>query len=185
MKQKLLNLRFLLFVNLFSLAGYYIFVPLYAVFAAQFSISPKTISLIWGLYSLATACLILVFGRFENHKSKGKMAVFGYFIYALGALSFLLVHNERMLVVVLLFNALGAGITLPAYKAMFARNNLKGRESEQWSWLDAGNMVAAALGASIGGLVIGEFGFRGLFIAMATVQFIAALVAFKTFYRTT
>ncbi len=111
------------------------------------------------------------------------MIVLGYFIYALGALAFLLVHDERSLILVLAFNALGAGVTLPAYKTMFAKSEVKGKESEQWSWLDAGNMFAASLGAGIGGVIIGTYGFNGLFIIMASVQGIAAIIAYQTFHR--
>jgi DHA2 family metal-tetracycline-proton antiporter-like MFS transporter len=181
MKQK--QLKFLLFVNLFSLAGFYTFAPLYALFAHSFGLNPKTISFIWSGYSLVTALFILLMGKIENKMKKGRMVVLGYCIYAIGALSFLAVHNERSLIIVLIFNALGAGITLPAYKTMFARSEARGRESEQWSWLDAGNMFAAALGAGIGGLIIGAFGFHGLFITMATIQTIAAFIAYKAFYR--
>jgi DHA1 family bicyclomycin/chloramphenicol resistance-like MFS transporter len=182
-KQK--QLKYLLFVNLFSLAGYYTFAPLYALFAHGFGLTPKTISLIWGGYSLVTAVFILVMGKIENKMKKGRMIVLGYFIYAFGALSFLLVHNEKSLIIVLIFNALGAGVTLPAYKTMFAKSEARGKESEQWSWLDAGNMFAAALGAGVGGLIIGAFGFRGLFITMATIQILAAFVAYKAFYYKT
>jgi len=183
MKQK--RLKFLLLVNLFSLAGYYTFAPLYALFAHGFGLDPKLISLIWGGYSLVTALFILSMGKIENKMKKGKMIVLGYFIYAIGALSFLLVHNEQSLIIVLILNAIGAGVTLPAYKTMFAKSEARGKESEQWSWLDAGNMFAAALGAGIGGLVIGAFGFRGLFITMATIQTVAAFVAYKAFYYKT
>lgn len=110
------------------------------------------------------------------------MIVVGYCIYGLGALAFLLVHSEKSLIIVLALNALGAGVTLPAYKTMFAKSESKGKESEQWSWLDSGNMFAAALGAGIGGLIIGFDGFRGLFITMATIQILAAFVAYKAFY---
>jgi MFS family permease len=122
-------------------------------------------------------------GKIENKMKKGKMIVIGYFVYAIGALSFLLVHDEKSLIIVLLINALGAGITLPAYKTMFAKYETKGKESEQWSWLDAGNMFAAAIGAGIGGLIIGAFGFHGLFITMAIIQTLAALKAYGALYR--
>ena len=180
MKQK--QLKFLLFVNLFSLAGYYTFAPLYALFAHSFGLSPKTISLIWGGYSLVTALFILLMGKLENKMKKGRMVVLGYFIYAFGALSFLMVNNEKSLIIVLMLNALGAGVTLPAYKTMFAKSEIKGKESEQWSWLDAGNMFAAAIGAGVGGLIIGAFGFHGLFITMASIQIVAAFVAYKVLY---
>ncbi len=180
-KQK--RLRYLLFVNLFSLVGFYTFSPLYALFAHGFSLNPKQISLIWGGYSLTTAFFILIMGKLENKRKKGRLVVIGYFILSLGALSFLQVHSESSLIIVLMINSLGAGITLPAYKTMFANNEDKGRESEEWSWLDAGNMFAAAVGAGIGGIIIGIYGFKGLFIAMATIQIIAALVAYKVFYK--
>ena len=182
MKQK--QLRFLLFVNLFSLTGYFTFAPLYALFAHSFGLTPKSISLIWGEYSLVTALFILLMGKVENKMKKGKMIVIGFFIYALGALAFLLVHDEKSLIIVLTFNALGAGVTLPAYKTMFAKSESKGRESQQWSWLDAGTMFAAALGAGLGGIIIGTFGFHGLFIAMASIQLVAAVVAYNVFYNT-
>lgn len=171
-----------MFVDLFSLAGYYTFAPLYALYAHTFGITPKNISLIWGAYSLLMACFILIFGKYENKKKKGKLVVAGYFIYALGALLFLAVHDEKTLCLVLAFNALGAGVTLPAYKTLFAKSESKGKESEQWSWLDAGNMFASALGAGLGGLIIGAFGFRGIFITMSAIQLIAAVVAYKVLY---
>jgi DHA1 family multidrug resistance protein-like MFS transporter len=180
-KQK--RLKYLLLINLFSLIGFYTFAPLYAIFARGFSLNPKSISLIWGGYSLATAIFILLMGKLENKRKKGRLVVTGYFIYSIGALLFLTVHSEKALIVVLAINALGAGITLPAYKTMFAHNESRGKESQQWSWLDAGNMFAAAIGAGIGGLIVGIYGFKGLFITMATIQFIAAFVAYKVFYR--
>lgn len=182
MKRKPKSLRYLLFVDLFSLAGYYTFAPLYALYAHTFAISPKNISLIWGGYSLLMALFILFFGKYENQKSKGRLVVAGYFIYACGALLFLVVHNTRSLELVLACNALGAGVTLPAYKTLFAKNESRGKESEQWSWLDAGNMLASAAGAALGGVIVGEFGFRGIFITMASIQFIAAIVAYKALY---
>jgi len=185
MKAKQKSLRYLLFVNLFSLTGYYTFAPLYALFAHNFNITPKHISLIWGGYSLLTALFILAFGRYENMRKKGKLVVLGYFIYAIGALLFLTVHDEKSLEIVLVFNALGAGVTLPAYKTLFAHNELRGKESEQWSWLDAGNMFAAAAGGALGGLIVGTYDFRGIFITMAAIQIVAAVVAYRFLYKLT
>lgn len=182
MKQKQRSLKYLLFVNLFSLVGYYTFTPLYALFAHGFSITPRTISLIWGGYSLLTALFILLFGKYENRRRKGRLVVLGYFVYACGALLFLSVHDEKSLIIVLACNALGAGITLPALKTLFAKSESRGKESEQWSWLDAGNMFAAAIGGALGGLIIGTFGFRGIFVTMASIQLVAAIVAYRALY---
>ena len=114
MKQK--QLKFLLFINLFSLVGYYTFAPLYALFAHSFGLTPKAISFIWSGYSLITALFILLFGKFENRKKKGRMVVFGYFIYAIGAFSFLLVHSKKALIIVLLISRM-----YEAYSPLFTR----------------------------------------------------------------
>jgi len=71
---------------------------------------------------------------------------------------------------------------MPAHKTLFAKNESRGKESEQWSWLDAGSMFAAAAGSALGGLLIGAFGFHGIFVAMAGIQFVAAVVAYRALY---
>lgn len=154
------------------------FTPLYALFAHSLDISPRYISIIWGMYSLLLATFLLIFGAWENNRRKSSALIVGYFVCSIGSLSFLLVNSVQALIAVLALNALGGGITMPAHKTLFARNESKGRESQQWSWLDAGNMFAAAVGGVLGGVVISAFGFNGIFVAMAVIQFAAACVAY-------
>ena len=112
------------------------------------------------------------------------MITIGYFLFAVGSLLLVRVTSELGLVIALSVNALAAGITFPAYKTMFAKRESKGKESEQWAWLDASNMFAAAIGAALGGLIIGYFGFRELFISMAVLQLFAAVIVSRSFYYT-
>ncbi len=176
---KLKKIKFLLYIYIFSQVGFYIFAPLYALFAKSIDISPRYIGFIWSAYSMLSAIFILLFGKFENHRRKEKYVKLGIYIYPIADLLFLMVHSPTGLVLVLGFNALGAGITFPALKTMFARNQKKGRESEEWSWMDSSNMFAGATGAAIGGVVIGFYGFKGLFITMAIIQFVAAIMAHR------
>ena len=44
-------------------------------------------------------------------------------------------------------------------------------------------MFAAALGSALGGIIVGIYGFRGIFITMAIIQAVAALVAYKSLYK--
>jgi len=126
---------------------------------------------------------VLLFGKLENGKSKGKMLVMGYFGCAIGAASFLLVNDRTSLIAVLIINAIAGGMILPAYKTLFAKNESKGRESEQWSWLDAGTTFSAAAGSAIGGVIVGLYSFEGIFTAMAAIQLTAAVVAYKVIYN--
>lgn len=181
-KRKQVNLRYLLYVNFISLIGFYVYAPLYALFAQSLEINPQTIAYVWSGYSGLLALSVLFFGKLENRRSKGRMLVLGYFGCAVGALLFLAVQNQTSLMLVLAFNALASGMTLPAYKTLFAKNEARGRESEQWSWLDAGTMFSAAVGSALGGLIIAQYGFEGIFIAMAVLQLAAAVIAYKAIY---
>lgn len=127
------NLKYLLFVNLFSLIVFYTYAPLYALSADSLGIGAKDISFIWSGYSLLTAVAVLVFGKFENGNNKGRLLVVGYFGCAIGALLLLWAHDTVSLIFALAINAIAAGMTLPAYKTLFAKNESHGRESEQWS----------------------------------------------------
>lgn len=174
---KISKIKILIIINLVSLTGFQLFVPLYALFASNVGANPTQISLIWSYYSLIMAAMIFMMGKIENHRSKERFLVIGYFLYAIGAYSFLFVQNVPMLVAVLTLNAVGSGIALPAYKTVFAESEDEGRESEEWAWFDSSSMLAAASGAALGGIVIGFFGFTGLFVVMGSIQLAAAIIA--------
>src|SRR5688572_28667617 len=165
LKQK--QLRFLLFVYLLSQVAFYSFAPLYALFAQDLNLDLKSISFIWSGYSLLTAVFILLMGKLENKQQKGRMILLGFLLFAVSSLFLLTVSSRETLMLALGINALASGITFPAYKTMFAKSETKGKESEQWAWLDAGNMLSSAVGASAGGIIVATFGFQGLFMSMA------------------
>lgn len=177
------KLKIIILANLISFIGYQFFVPFYALFAKDIGADIRSIGFIWSFYSILTAITMLIFGRLENNYSKEKIVVYGFFVYSIGAFAFLLVNNITMLMLVLAFNALISGITIPAYKTLFTKLQDKGRESEEWSWLEASNMIAISVGSAIGGIVLAIFGFNGLFIIMGTIQFVAGVIMYKSLKR--
>ncbi len=183
MKKIKSRLKFLLGIYLLSQVSFYVFSPLYALFGKSLNMTPKSIGFIWGTYTLASAFFILVFGKFENKKKKEGFIKLGMLIYVASDLLFLFVHNPESLLLVLLLAAVGSGVTFPSIKTLFARNENKGRESEEWSWMDSGNMLAASIGAFIGGTIISLYSFKGLFIAMAVIQALAFLLSSQAFKK--
>lgn len=177
------KLKIIILANLISFIGYQFFVPFYALFAKDIGADIRSIGFIWSFYSILTAITMLIFGKLENNYSKEKIVVYGFFVYSIGAFAFLLVNNITMLMLVLAFNALISGITIPAYKTLFTKLQDKGRESEEWSWLEASNMIAISVGSAIGGIVLAIFGFNGLFIIMGTIQFVAGVIMYKSLKR--
>jgi MFS family permease len=177
LKQK--KLKFLLFVYLLSQVAFYSFAPLYALFATDLDLDLKSISFIWSGYSFLTALFILIMGKLENKQDKGRMVVLGLSLLTICSVLLVTANDQSSLMIALAVNALGSGVTFPAYKTMFAQNQTTGRESEQWAWLDAGNMLSSAIGAGAGGMLVAVFHFQGLFMSMAVMQFLATIVAYK------
>ncbi len=172
------QLKFLLTAFLVMQIGFYAFAPLYALYARGLGVSPRDIGLLWGAYSLASALLILVLGRFQNRRPKEKFIKAGLVMFVASDVTLLGVRTLEGLIVFLALGAIGSGLFFPAQKTLFAKVQNRGRESEEWAWLDSGNMFAAAIGSSIGGLILGLYGFRSLFVVMTLFQLTAALLAF-------
>ncbi|MEX2043321.1 MAG: MFS transporter [Patescibacteria group bacterium] len=170
----------LLFSNYLNLFGFSLFTPLYALFATQVGAGPELVGISWSFYTFVTAVMVLLFGRLETRiKDPGKAVVAGYFLLAIGAAAFLLVDNIVELFVVQAFNAIGAGMLLPAWKATYADDQHRGKETQQWALYDGGNMLFTAAGAAAGGIVLATAGFRGIFMVMAVLQFVAAIYSLR------
>lgn len=171
------KLKLFLTVYLLSQVGFYIYLPLHALFASGLHIAPKDIALLWSYFSLLTAILILVFGKIENTRKKETFLAVGMLFYIIADLLLLVVGSFAGLAGTLTIHAFAGGMTFPAVKTLFAKNETRGRESEEWSWMDSGNMFAAAVGSAIGAIVLILDNFKGIFLSMAVMHLLAGIVA--------
>lgn len=174
----MLRLRYLLFANYLNLFGFFLFSPLYALFATGIGAKPQLVGLFYAVNTLASACMIFAFGRVEDKiKDKRKFVVFGYFWLSAAAFSFMLVHNIMTLIVVQIVNAIGTGILTPAWKATYSRIEDRGKEASEWSFYDGGNLLASSAGAALSGIILATYGFHAIFITMGLIQLLAAFVS--------
>ena len=128
----------------------------------------------------AAALMIILFGKYEDRiKNKEKLVVIGYFLMAAGAASYLLVSSIGELFAVQLFNAIGVGLLTPAWRTAYAKSEDKGRETEEWAFMEGGNRFFIATGAVIGGFILKYYSFKAIFVVMAVLQLGAALVAMR------
>lgn len=178
------SLRYLLVSNYLNLLGFALFSPFYALFALRIGAGAFQTGAAWAVYTAVSGVVIIVFGRVEDKISdKRPLVVAGYFWLALGALSFLLVKSTTSLFVVQAFNALGAGILLPAWKCAYGKGEDKGREASEWSLFDGGNMLCTAAAALAGGYLVKQYGFHSIFILMFCIQLVAAFVSTNLLVR--
>lgn len=180
MKQIKPSLRFLLACNYLNMLGYSMFAPLFALFAAGIGATPLDIGIGWAIYTIFAGILIILFGRLEdNTPNRLVLIVGGYFWLAAIALLFLFVDDIKTLYLVLALSAVGVGMQVPASRAVFSAVEDKGREASEWSLFDGGNRIVMGVAAIGGGLLVKLQGFDAVFIAMFTIQLLAAIVSLR------
>jgi MFS family permease len=163
------------FVNNFGLS---FFTPLFALFVTNIDKNPAMVGFAWSVNMLVLATMILIFGRYENKLDHlEKLVVLGYLLMAVGALSYLLVHNIWQLFAVQAFNAIGVGMSMPAFRTLFTTAEDKGKITVEWSFTDANIRYATAAGAMVGGLVLKFGGFSDLFVLIAAFELFSAGIA--------
>jgi MFS family permease len=96
---------------------------------------------------------------------------------AVGALSYLLVHNIWQLFAVQAFSAIGLGMSMPAFRTLFTKAQDKGMITVEWSMADANIRFAMAAGATVGGLILKFGGFNDLFMLIAAFELFSAGIA--------
>ena len=107
------------------------------------------------------------------------IVVIGYFLMAAGAAAYLLVSSIGELFAVQLFNAIGVGLVTPAWRTTYAKAEDRGKETEEWAFMEGGNRFFIATGAILGGFILKYYSFKAIFVVMAILQLGAALVAMQ------
>jgi MFS family permease len=174
------RLRVLLLCNFANLFAFSLFLPLYAIFALNIGASASTISYLYAANTMGTAIMVFFFG-YTADRLRVRPVVFviaGYFIMAAGAFAYLAVTDVKSLLAVQLFNAVGSGLMVPAWKTSFSKLVDRGSEGSEWSLYDGGSMLMTSLGAAAGGWVISHHSFQTMFILIGTMEMLAAVAAY-------
>jgi MFS family permease len=172
------KIKILLAANFVNNVGFSFFPPLFALFVAKFDRSPAMVGTAWAVNMFVLGIMILIFGRYENKlNNHEKLLVTGYLLMATGALCYLLVDNIWQLFAVQAFNAIGVGMSMPAFRTIFTKGEDKDKVTVEWSMADANIRFAIATGAIAGGLVLKYSGFDTLFILIAAFELMSAGIA--------
>lgn len=175
-----ITLRVLLVSNFLNTLAYSLFFPLYAIYIQKIDSSVLAVSSTMGWYTFITGVTILAAGKLEDVvKKKEQIVALGYFILVAGSLGYLFVNSIWMLYLIQTINAIGIGIVVPAWKAMYSCKEDKGMEAKEWSFFDGGNMLLAGLATVTGGLIVRLSGFEMLIILMAGLQLCSAISSLK------
>lgn len=102
--------------------------------------------------------------------------VLGTFISSVSAFLFLFATDVVHVYIIQALTAVGASLSFPAWYALFTRHVDRKHEAFQWSFYDTSVSLAAAITASVGGLMIVAFGYEVIFVIVGVANLIATVV---------
>ncbi len=164
---------------LFLFNGIFVFAamllgPLYAVFVETIDENVLAISFSWAAFLLsATLFTYIVSQRGDSLREKEYLLMGGFLIRGVSWLLFILAGNVFHLIIIQALLGLGEALGSPSFNAIFAEHLDEGMQIKEYSSWQVIQNVITALATIIGGLIVANFGFIPLFIAMSGLAFIS------------
>ena len=133
-------------------------------------------SIAGAIFALMAGLTTLISGRYSDKVKENELIiVLGYMIMGIGFLLYVWVDSVVFLFVTQAIIGLGEAIYSPAFDAVYSKH-LDGHSSgTQWGAWESMNYFTTAVGAVTGGTIVSLFGFRTLFVVMATLCLGSAL----------
>ncbi|MDB5182978.1 MAG: major facilitator superfamily 1 [Candidatus Saccharibacteria bacterium] len=176
-------LRALLISNSLILISLGMLVPVYALFVQKVGGGALSAGLTAGALGLTSAVSALLSGRFIDKISPTKTRTIlsvGWLGIGFTLLLYLLVHSITALFIVQIILGFIKTVSSPAFDTLYARHLDKTSAGQEYGIWEASFFLTAGIGAVLGGIIVNEFGFNGVFIAMSVLAFIAAAFIMST-----
>ena len=177
-------IRVLILSDVLLITGLGFISPIFAIFltnkikGGNVEIAGFAASIYWITLSL----VLIPFGKYldKNHGEKDDLyfIVIGNFLAALAVFGYLFSYLPWHIYLLQAIYALGMGMNIPGYTAIFTRHIDKGKEALSWSTRAAFVGVGAGVAGALGGIIAHRFGFNALFIGVGIFILLSAFVPF-------
>lgn len=175
-------IKVLIATDVTLMSGLGFITPIFAIFISD-RIAGGNLAMVGyaaAVYWITKSIVVIPFGAFldRNHGEKddllfiligsllASIAVFGYIFASLAW------HVYALQVVY----AIGMGMNIPGYTAIFTRHIDKGREALDWSVRSSLVGFATGIAGALGGIAAQQWGFNTLFVLVGTIVFISSLL---------
>jgi MFS family permease len=162
-----------------------LFAPILAVYITN-SILGATIATIGfsvAIYSVTKSIAQLIFAKKLDHKrsewSSFCFLVAGSIMGSAYAFALVFMSTVPQLYFLSALNGVGGAALMAAYYSIFAHHTDRSQEGFEWSLYSVfGLTISTAIGASVGGLAIEQYGFSNTFVAAGCLQIFATILIF-------
>ncbi|MFH1611784.1 MAG: MFS transporter [bacterium] len=182
--KKLFNkvIKILLITDFTLTSGLGFVAPVFAIFIIN-RIAGGTIEIVGyaaAVYWIVKSAVTIPFGNFldRNHGEKDDLLFIfmGSLLTAIATFGFIIARTVWHIYLLQSLYAIGIGMNIPAYSAIFTRHIDKGREASDWSFHSAFIGLGTGVTGAFGGVIAYKFGFNILFIIVGIVIAISAFI---------
>jgi MFS family permease len=171
--------RLLLKISFLTTFAESMLVPMYSAFTEKVGGSILDAGIAFAVFSIATGLVITLLGTrpwFQLHVRSCLLV--GFFASACCDLSYVFVANKWELFAAQVIAGLATGLIEPAWDSLFT-DDIEHSSAKHWSVWAGGSHLVAGSAALVGGIIVAEFSFSALFIAMCAIDSTAALVTWR------
>jgi len=175
-------IKVLILADFVLLTGFGFILPVFAVFIVQYvqGGSVMIAGLASSVYWIILSLILIPVAKYldKNHGEKDDLCFIsiGTTLGAIAVFGFIFAYLPWHIYLLQGLYAIGMGINIPGYTAVFTRHIEKGKEALSWSTRAALIGVGAGVAGALGGVVVHFFGFQILFLGVTILLLISAVL---------
>lgn len=179
-------IKTLIFSDFVLNSGWGLIGPVFAIFLVQNIASAnategaKIVGFASLTYWVVKSFLQIPIGKYldKNHGERDDLwfMIIGTFLTGFVPLGYLVSSLPWHIYALQILQALGMAMTIPSWNAVFTRHIDKGQEAFEWGTTSTSLGFATGLAGAAGGILVGIFGFKILFILVGVLTIISALL---------
>lgn len=158
--------------------------PIFAIFLTK-NIQGGDVKIVGfaaSIYWITLSAVLIPFGKYldRNHGEKDDLwfISIGNTLAALAVFGYVFSYLPQHIYFLQAIYAIGMGMNIPGYTAIFTRHVDKGKEAFSWSTRATFVGIGAGVAGALGGIIANRFGFEILFVGAGILLLLSASLPF-------
>ena len=175
-------IKILILSDVALLTGLGFITPIFAIFLSE-NIKgggAKVAGFAAAIYWIVESLVVIPFGKYldKNHGEKDDLifVIVGCILAGISVLFYIFSYLPWHIYLLQVIYAIGMGMNIPGYTAIFTRHIDRGKEAFEWSVRSSLVGFSTGIAGALGGIIASNFGFNVLFIGVAIFVLISAFI---------